>query len=66
MKKEGTTEEKAANERKLAKELEAKEAEKKRKQLDKQRRRIKEANELFKRATVSKDKHGSEVIIRPH
>ncbi len=67
MKKEKTPEEKAANERKLAKEIEARE-ERKRKQLDKERRRIKvkEVNELYTRATVSKDKEGRELIIRPH
>ncbi len=65
MKKEKTPEEKAANERKLAKEIEARE-ERKRKQLDKERRRINKVNELYSRATVSKDKNGRELIIRPH
>jgi hypothetical protein len=65
MKKERTPEEKAANEKKFAKEIEARE-ESKRKQLDREKRRIKKVNELYTRVTDSNDKNYRELIIRPH
>ena len=65
MKNEKSKEEKAAIESKLTKEIEAQEEEKQ-KQLEKEIRAIREANERFSRVKVLKDKRGRELIIRPH
>jgi len=65
MEKKKAIDEKQVIQRKLAKKLEAKDAQKK-KEVDRKNRRIKKANELFQRVTFSRDKQGGELIIKPH